>query len=79
MKTQYRIKEHKDDKTTFFEAQFKPWWFPFSWFSCYGFNTCCYYETAMRVCELHSEKYFTEDELHWVISEIDRSFDNCGE
>ena len=76
MKTQYRIKEHKVDETTFFKAQFKPWWFPFAWFFCYGFNTCCCYETAMEVCELHrSGKYFTEDELYWVVSEIDRLFD----
>jgi hypothetical protein len=74
MGTQYRIKEHKVDKTTLFEAQFKPWWFPFVWFSCYGAHTCCFYETAMKVCELHySGKYFTEDALYWIISEIDCS------
>ena len=76
MKTQYKIKESKVDETTLFVAQFKPWWFPFAWFSCYGVNVCCCYETAMKVCELHcSGKYFSEDELSWIISEIDRSLD----
>ena len=76
MKTQYKIKERKVDKTTLFVAQFKPWWFPFVWFSCYGVNVCCCYETAMQVCELHcSGKYLTEYQLSWLISTIDRSLD----
>lgn len=76
MQTKYRIKEHKEGKNVFFQAQFKPWWFPFAWFACYEIHFCCYYETAVRVCELHHfGKIFTEDELHWVISKIDVSPD----
>jgi len=75
MKTFYRVKS--DIKKPYvngdyYEAQYKPWWFPFFWRSCYGFNSCCYKETAEELCRLHSRgASFNEEELEWVIGHLD--------
>jgi hypothetical protein len=75
MKTFYRVHEfysNCDKFVPFFTAQYKPWWFPFFWFDCYGSNTCLYKETADEVCRLHKQGvFFNEEEVYWTINHLD--------
>jgi hypothetical protein len=79
MKTYYRVHwfySDRDKLGPFFTAQYKPWWFPFFWFNCYGYNTCCYKETAEEVCRLHGKGVsFNEDEIYWAIEHLDLEMD----
>ena len=83
MKTSYRVHWFYSDRDEFdsyvfrfFTAQYKPWWFPFFWFNCYGYNSCCYKETAEEVCRLHEKGVsFNDLEVYWVIKHLDLELD----
>lgn len=75
MKTSYRVIEVQLVCTTLFRAQFKPWWFPFWWVSCYGLHFCIYRGTAERICYYHNKGLILDkDELDFVIQNIDSNF-----
>jgi hypothetical protein len=82
MKTTYRVywfyfNLDGGRKCQFFTAQYKPWWFPFFWFDCYGYNTCCYKETAEELCRLHEVGVsFNEEALDWTINHLDLKMGN---
>lgn len=44
------------DGNQYFEAQFKPRWWPF-WMQCFGFNTCSSIEIARQVCDRHFKEH----------------------
>jgi hypothetical protein len=86
MKTSYRVHEfyYNRDKfdlhsIRFFTAQYKPWYFPFFWFDCYGYNICCYKETADEVCRLHRKGVsFNEEEVYRIINHLDLEIDDLA-
>ncbi|RKO74376.1 hypothetical protein C5E04_18840 [Pectobacterium parmentieri] len=60
MKNRYRVVA---DRYAGFEAQVKPWWFPFWWFQINGCNTNPSIHAARKVIEMHKSQrvYYYEE------------------